>query len=341
MTRVSVIVPIYNVDSFLEKCIDSIINQTYKDIEIILIDDGSTDNSGDICDKYADKYGNIKTIHQENAGVSEARNLGISVAEGEFIICVDSDDIIERNMIEEMVSCINDDVNVVLCAVDLFNTHYYKERRNRIQSYIKKNGIIDIKEFIASASKSMFQPYFGAPYNKLIRKMFIEKYELKYLEGACLAEDMCFCYEMYSHLTRIGICDKVLYHHRINAGKSLSRKKHTIGEIEIRFKEINNVIDMFCNRQKLNKRYIALFKQQILSFQIALIADCDGIGISDKAHRIEKVCNNSAVKYDALFSSLILKKYYFIYVILYWIRNTIIDMLKRIVYPINHIFKVI
>ena len=99
----SVIVPIYNVEEYLEKCLDSIINQTYKNLEIILVDDGSPDKCPQICDEYAKKDDRIVVIHKENGGVSSARNLGLDIAKGEFITFVDSDDWIDETMYEKMM----------------------------------------------------------------------------------------------------------------------------------------------------------------------------------------------------------------------------------------------
>lgn len=96
----SIIVPIYNVEQYLERCIESIINQTYKNLEIILVDDGSKDNSGTIADTYASKDNRIKVIHKENGGLSDARNHGLDQAKGKYIIFIDSDDFIDSSMCE-------------------------------------------------------------------------------------------------------------------------------------------------------------------------------------------------------------------------------------------------
>ena len=93
--KVSIIVPVYNVEKYLPKCIESILNQTYTNLEVILIDDGSTDSSGKICDEYARRDGRIKVIHKENGGNSSARNAGLDCCTGDFLAFVDSDDIIE------------------------------------------------------------------------------------------------------------------------------------------------------------------------------------------------------------------------------------------------------
>lgn len=97
---VSVVVPVYNVASYLEQCLDSVVNQTYKNLEIILVDDGSTDGSGAICDRYAEKDSRIQVIHKENGGLSSARNVGLERITGEWALFVDSDDWIELNTLE-------------------------------------------------------------------------------------------------------------------------------------------------------------------------------------------------------------------------------------------------
>ena len=99
---ISIIVPVYNVEKYLEKCIDSILNQSYQNLEIILIDDGSTDNSGSICDEYKKKDQRVQVIHQKNQGQSSARNAGLNIAKGSYIGFVDSDDWIEQNMYEKL-----------------------------------------------------------------------------------------------------------------------------------------------------------------------------------------------------------------------------------------------
>ncbi|QFF99864.1 glycosyltransferase family 2 protein [Psychrobacillus glaciei] len=100
---VSVIVPVYKVEDYLNRCVDSLVNQTYENMEIILIEDGSPDNCGIICDEYSLKYQRISVIHKENGGLSDARNHGIDAAKGEYILFVDSDDFIELDAIEKMI----------------------------------------------------------------------------------------------------------------------------------------------------------------------------------------------------------------------------------------------
>ena len=118
---VSIIVPIYNVEQYISKCIESILAQTYRDFELILVDDGSTDMCGKICDEYAKQDSRVHVIHQENKGVSAARNAGISLAKGEYIMFVDSDDFITENMLEKMHDCIAESgSDIAICGINNF-----------------------------------------------------------------------------------------------------------------------------------------------------------------------------------------------------------------------------
>lgn len=116
--KLSVIVPVYNVEKYLSRCIDSILNQTYKKIEIILIDDGSTDNSSEICDIYAQRYDNVVVVHKANGGVSSARNMGLDTAKGDYITFIDADDYISENLYQDIIEKINElNADIAVCSV--------------------------------------------------------------------------------------------------------------------------------------------------------------------------------------------------------------------------------
>ena len=119
---ISVIVPIYNVEQYLENCINSILNQTYRNLEVILVDDGSPDNCGKICDRYSDKDPRIKVIHKLNGGLSDARNKGIDTAEGEYLTFVDSDDTILPEMIDKLYQrIVIDQSDLAFCGYQQVN----------------------------------------------------------------------------------------------------------------------------------------------------------------------------------------------------------------------------
>ena len=121
MPVISVIIPVYNVEKYLRKCVDSVLGQTFKDIEIILVDDGSTDGCGKICDEYAEKDSRIRVIHKENGGLSSARNAGLDIARGEYIGFVDSDDYVSAEMYEKLLAAAKKySANLVFCNIKCF-----------------------------------------------------------------------------------------------------------------------------------------------------------------------------------------------------------------------------
>lgn len=122
---ISIIVPVYNVESYLEQCIDSILAQTYKDLEIILVDDGSTDQSGDICDRYAEKDSRVRVVHQVNSGSSRARNAGLKICHGDYLGFVDSDDYIDPDMYKILLdNLLREDADISACeSYDVFPDH--------------------------------------------------------------------------------------------------------------------------------------------------------------------------------------------------------------------------
>ena len=143
MKLISVIVPVYNTEKYLEKCVMSILNQTYKNLEIILIDDGSTDNSPQICDSLAEKDNRITVIHQPNGGVSSARNTGLDNTHGDYIMFVDSDDYIAPNMIEFLSENIGD-TDIAMCG---YNSVDENGNLSPQENVTVADGIISIDTF--------------------------------------------------------------------------------------------------------------------------------------------------------------------------------------------------
>lgn len=162
--KISVIVPVYNVEDYLERCILSLIDQTYADLEIILVDDGSTDNSGNICDIFAKKDERIKVIHKKNGGVSSARNLGIKNSTGELIGFVDSDDYVDKNMYEILFNNLNDsNADISICS-----------SYDVVDESARHNKIANIKEEynnVEALEKMISNGYYGTGvFNKLFKK---------------------------------------------------------------------------------------------------------------------------------------------------------------------------
>lgn len=174
MEKISVIVPVYNVEKYLNKCIDSIINQTYKNLEIILVDDGSTDSSGEICNQYAKKDDRIKVIHKVNGGLSDARNKGIEVATGEYISFIDSDDYIVENMYEKLISDMTKyNADMVMCRlIDCYGTIPELDKNENVK-------LLDVEESIKIVLEAQITSV--TVVNKLYNKKIFN--ELKFPKG--------------------------------------------------------------------------------------------------------------------------------------------------------------
>lgn len=147
MPKISIIVPVYKVEKYLHKCVDSILNQTFKDFELILVDDGSPDKCGEICDEYARVDDRVRVIHKENGGLSDARNAGIDVAEGEYIGFVDSDDYIDADMYEVLYDVLlKNDADISVCGVyECFSNRIEKNNMDgKIHVFNNKDAVKEV-----------------------------------------------------------------------------------------------------------------------------------------------------------------------------------------------------
>lgn len=138
--KISIIVPVYNVENYLERCVESILKQTYTNFELLLINDGSTDKSGELCDQLVSKNGNIKVFHLENAGVSNARNVGIQNSTGEWITFVDSDDFITNDYLETLISAVDGDDSIGFSIGRLHHIKMVKSQNYQFLQEKKRSG---------------------------------------------------------------------------------------------------------------------------------------------------------------------------------------------------------
>ena len=171
----SIVVPVYNVKEYLEECLLSILNQSFTDLEIILIDDGSTDGSSDICDMYAEKDSRIKVVHQPNKGLSGARNTGLKHVHGEWVAFVDSDDFLDRQMFETMISESETNMaDLVVCGVQSFYLEADKKVVEGRMQAAEKTTVYDEKAYwnIYDIKGSMIC---DVVWNKLYRRSLLEK----------------------------------------------------------------------------------------------------------------------------------------------------------------------
>lgn len=217
---ISVIVPVYNVERYLRQCIESILHQTYTDFEVILVDDGSLDSSGKICDEYSERFSNISVLHKKNEGLGYARNAGIEKAHGEFIVFVDSDDYVEENMLFDLYNAL------IECGVDtcmgghnrvnmkneFISSHPYKKTLFKYEQVVKKF----IPRFIGSAPEKS-DCVSTAAWNVLYSMDIIRKNDLKFpSERELISEDIIFNLDYFKYSTGVSLIETCNYNYRIN-----------------------------------------------------------------------------------------------------------------------------
>lgn len=222
MEKLSIIVPVYNVEKYIGRCMESLLNQTYKNIEIILINDGSTDKSGEMCDKYALQDNRVTVFHQKNEGVSSARNTGIKNATGKYITFVDPDDWVELDMYENIISKFNDEIDAVFCTnVEEYETETGKKAITRKPDI---SGVVSGRDALRAASIKMRSGYFVAVWNKVFKRDTIVKANI-YFEDYKIAEDELWLTKFLPTLNRVYLLPEPYYHWFQRKGSALKGKK--------------------------------------------------------------------------------------------------------------------
>lgn len=244
MELITIIVPVYNVEKYLKECIDSLINQTYQNLEIILIDDGSKDKSGKICDKYTDLDNRIKVIHKQNEGLGYARNTGLKYAKGKYVTFIDSDDKADEDLIEKLQKGIHD-TNSDTCIGGF--------------KRITEHGIITYKEKYEEAIfdgsdvyNELFARMLGSAPNKhdairmsvwnvLYSMDIIKEYKIEFpSERVFISEDIIWDSEYYKYSNRTVVIDSIAYNYRITPGSLTKKyKPDMLEKICFLYKEMN------------------------------------------------------------------------------------------------------
>lgn len=235
---ITVIVPIYNTSKYLDKCINSIIKQTYENIDIILINDGSNDNSQEICEKYQKKDKRIRLINQKNKGVSKARNKGLELSKGKYISFIDADDFIEQNMLEKMYENISKtQSDVTVCGYDFYKNGKYKFIKGKNYTLEKEKKYEGIFNFSVC--------------NKLYKKEILENIKF---DNKKIAEDIAFNFKVFQKINKISFILKTpLYHYRIRKESA----SNTYNENHLEVLEINKIIDFFKEKNMKDLQYKA------------------------------------------------------------------------------------
>lgn len=233
--KISVIVPVYNAEKGLNICLDSLKKQTYKNFEVILINDGSTDKSGDICDIYTKKDDRFKVVHSKNSGVSSARNKGLDICTGDYIIFVDSDDEVKNNMLEEMLYyLLQSEADVIITGIT-----FVKDGKKVKDMLPPKHGRfdLDIWEYICKDNSGMF----GYVSNKMYKSYIIKGNQIRFDEDKKIQEDLDFALSVYSNCSSFYMLDRSYY---LYNQEEKNRVKEPLTYMQIEVKKRDILIDL-------------------------------------------------------------------------------------------------
>ena len=293
MNIVSIIVPIYKVEKYLKECLDSILGQTYRDLQIVLIDDGSPDGCGALCDEYALRDDRIIVIHSQNGGLSAARNKGLALCEGDYVLFLDSDDYLEQNAVEVLYQTAEKDkLDILLYDAISFDETSADVPEAEIKKYIRKHDYSSLQtgaemflEMVRNDEyRSPVQYYF---YNR----KFIEKNDLIFHEGI-LHEDEEFNFFALLYAQRVKHIPDVLYHHRFRADSIMGAKstyKNTSSCYEI-IKVIMANADSFLSNPQTEKAFkVALARMlRIFYYRVEVSADAQTDNTQDLINGLKR-----------------------------------------------------
>lgn len=267
---ISVIVPIYNVEPYLNRCVESIVNQTYQNLEIILVDDGSPDNCAKICDDWAEKDSRIKVLHLQNGGAGKARNIGFSVCKGELISFVDSDDVLNSSFYNNMLLCFKDNVDIVECEYFVFDTSF----PIFCEIDIANKEVYDVnKAMYCHISDSLFKQVI---WNKLYKREIVDG--VAFPEGK-LIDDEFWTYQVIGRAKKLIHLNQKLYAYRQQAD-SVMHKKYSILRLQ--------ALDAQYERlQYLQECYPSLLQKAKIMFLLACI---------HHGQMVQKYCPNNEKK---------------------------------------------
>lgn len=256
---VSIIVPVYNAQNYIKRCIDSILTQEYTDYELILVDDGSKDASGSICDEYAAKDPRIRVIHKENTGVSDTRNIGIGEARGTYLQFLDSDDWITPDATKLLVRAAAEH------HCDLVIADFYRVVGERVahKGDIEEDGVLTKEEFAAHMMENPADFYYGVLWNKLYRRDLIEKYRLRMDTSVSWCEDFLFNLEYILHADIFYALQAPIYYYVKTKGSLASQGMSITKTIKMKlmvFEYYNNFYKNVYDEKDYEKKRLQVYR---------------------------------------------------------------------------------
>lgn len=259
MPTVSIIVPVYNAEHYINRCVDSILAQEYTDYELILVDDGSRDASGSICDEYAAKDARVRVIHKENTGVSDTRNIGINEAAGAYLQFLDSDDWITPDATKLLVRAATEH------NCDLVIADFYRVIGERVahKGDIDEDGVLTKEEFAAHMMENPADFYYGVLWNKLYRRDLIEKYRLRMDTSVSWCEDFLFNLEYILHADVFYALQAPIYYYVKTKGSLASQGMSITKTIKMKlmvFEYYNNFYKNVYDEKDYEKKRLQVYR---------------------------------------------------------------------------------
>ena len=286
--KYSVIVPVYNVESYLPRCIDSLLAQNYVDLEILLIDNGSNDQSGQICENYAAQFSNITAYHIPNKGVSSARNFGLSKAKGDFICFVDADDYLVGNLFSDVESQLDSQLDLLV-----FSYYNLIEKNlseiDRSAKILPTEGKKDKSDFIALFQELFLTDMMYTVWNKIYRREFLEEHQIVF-ESYELGEDVRFNLSVYQHVNTVFLV-KSAYYVYVSGRVDSAMGQYNPNRMNYQLEELGKVDQLMISWNSHDDQFIDQIKARILMSNIQNISK-QKMSLSKKRHYVEVLCRN-------------------------------------------------
>lgn len=298
---VTVVVPVYNVIAYLEECIASILMQTYPSIEVILVDDGSSDGSGELCDLYSKKYSKIHVIHKENAGLGMARNTGIANSNGVYITFVDGDDYLSETHISELMrSIVNHKAEVVFGGYHQQLGERYIEIKNPKADCIYENQEIVNTFLPLMCGKLDYRVVDEIPMSvcmALYRKEIITKNNISFKsERDLISEDLIFNFDVLKHCSKICVSSSSGYFYRINTNSLTKKYQSDRLEKQIMFtRYVEKYVSELGVYNECEQRILSTFLSWVRNIVKSEQRNYTNVGVIESIKRIKSVCNNNFV----------------------------------------------
>ncbi len=297
MDLVSVIVPVYNVEKYLDDCIQSLLAQTYENIELILVDDGSNDSSGRTCDEIAKKDSRVRVIHKENAGLGFARNSGLEIAKGKYVTFIDSDDRADKDLISQLMDAVkNDAVDTCIGGFKRISENGTVEFTEKYDCRIYQNNEVYDELFarMLGSAADKHDAIRMSVWNVLYSMDIIRKNDLMFpSEREFISEDIIWDSEYYKYAQKVKIIDSTAYNYRITPGSLTQKFKPN------RFEMVCKLYEELCRIGNDKRKVVRLQRQFFVNIRVCLRQEKSSISGKSKheaRERIKKIVYSSTVR---------------------------------------------